>query len=113
MNAENAPSDTESKEDSNGATVSCGKNLTTEENVRKVKVGNDELSLEENWLNNVVSGDDPDGESFEALFSKFASMKERAEGLTGDSRKKYAEEVAIAFWKAMGGDEDEIEGLDD
>jgi len=29
------------------------------------------------------------------------------------NEKKYAEKVAIAFWRAMGGDEDEIDGLDD
>ncbi|XP_042911618.1 alpha- and gamma-adaptin-binding protein p34 isoform X2 [Parasteatoda tepidariorum] len=79
----------------------------------KVKVENDDLDLDEQLLSDVLSGEDPGGESFEALFDKFASMKDRAAGLNGEDRKKYAEKVAIAFWRAMGGDEDEIEGLDD
>ncbi|XP_055936325.1 alpha- and gamma-adaptin-binding protein p34-like isoform X1 [Argiope bruennichi] len=79
---------------------------------KTLKVEDLELDLEEKWLD-VLRGEDPGGESFEALFAKFASMKERASGLTGDDRKKYAEKVAIAFWRATGGNEDEIEGLDD
>ncbi|GFS84159.1 alpha- and gamma-adaptin-binding protein p34 [Nephila pilipes] len=73
----------------------------------------EELDLEEELLNKVLKGEDPGGESFDALFSRFASMKEKASGLTGEDRKKYAEKVAVAFWRAMGGDEDEIEGLND
>ncbi|KAK3097520.1 hypothetical protein FSP39_010401 [Pinctada imbricata] len=61
----------------------------------------------------VCSGDDEEAESFEQLFSKFRLMKEKAESLPPDQRKKYAEHVALSFWKAMGGDEDEIEGLSD
>ena len=34
-----------------------------------------EVLLEEQWLQKVLEQDDPGGESFEALFSKFASMK--------------------------------------
>ncbi|GBL93471.1 hypothetical protein AVEN_59673-1 [Araneus ventricosus] len=83
-----------------------------EDGCKTIKVEGQELDLEEKWLNDVLSGEDPGGESFEALFAKFASMKDRASGLNGDERKKYAEKVAIAFWRAMGGDEDEIEGLD-
>ena len=28
-------------------------------------------------------------------------------------RKVFAEQVTMAFWRAIGGDEDELEGLDD
>ena len=31
--------------------------------------------------------------------------------MTGDDRKKYAEQVAVAFWRALGGDEEEVDGL--
>lgn len=80
---------------------------------KTVNVDGEELNLEEQLLNNVLNGEDPGGESFEALFSKFASMKEKAASLNNEEKKKYAEKVAVAFWRAMGGDEDEIEGLDD
>ncbi|GFY46546.1 alpha- and gamma-adaptin-binding protein p34 [Trichonephila inaurata madagascariensis] len=84
-----------------------------EKGCKTMNVDGEELGLEEHLLNNVLNGEDPGGESFEALFSKFASMKEKAAGLNNEEKKKYAEKVAIAFWRAMGGDEDEIEGLDD
>ena len=40
-------------------------------------------------------------------------VSERADDLPLDQRKAYAEQVALQFWKAIGGDEDEIAGLDD
>ena len=60
-----------------------------------------------------LTNDDPSDESFEALFSRMRDMKEKAESLPEEERKAYAEKVAISFWKAIGGDEDEIEGLSD
>ena len=55
---------------------------------------------------------DLDGEpSFDKLFSQMKLMKDKAESLPHSERKAYAEQVAVAFWKAMGGDDDEIEGL--
>ena len=30
-----------------------------------------------------------------------------------EDRKVFAEQVTMAFWRAIGGDEDELEGLDD
>lgn len=54
-----------------------------------------------------------DGEdaSFEELFAKFKDMKVQADKLSGEERKKFAEKVAIQFWRAFGGEEDEICGL--
>ncbi|XP_033121837.1 alpha- and gamma-adaptin-binding protein p34-like [Anneissia japonica] len=60
-----------------------------------------------------LGNEDPGDESFEHLFARMASMKEKANSLPPGERKKYAEQVAIAFWKAIGGDEDEINGLSD
>jgi len=51
--------------------------------------------------------------SFEKLFANFQEMKVRAENLPSEERKKYAEQVTLAFWKAMGGDEEETVGLSD
>ncbi|XP_008570726.1 PREDICTED: alpha- and gamma-adaptin-binding protein p34 [Galeopterus variegatus] len=52
-----------------------------------------------------------DLENFERLFSKLKEMKERAAPLPHEKRKLQAEQVAKAFWMAIGGDRDEIEGL--
>ena len=38
---------------------------------------------------------------------------ERAASLPEEDRRQYAEKVAIAFWRAMGGDEAEVDGLDE
>jgi len=59
-----------------------------------------------------ILGDD-DGENlpFECMFEKLRRMKELAKDMPVDQRKIYAEKVAVAFWKALGGDEEEIDGL--
>jgi len=61
------------------------------------------------------AGGDPDcGDvSFEELFGKFAEMKETAASLPPDQRKAYAEKMTMAFWRAIGGDENEIAGIGD
>ncbi|XP_052701441.1 alpha- and gamma-adaptin-binding protein p34-like [Crassostrea angulata] len=65
------------------------------------------------FMQSLCSEEDEEEESFEQLFSKFRLMKEKAESLPQDQKKKYAEKVTIAFWKAIGGDEDEIGDLSD
>lgn len=55
---------------------------------------------------------DPGGESFEELFAKFADMKAHAQQLPQEQRKEYAEKVVMAFWDAIGGDEEEVKDLD-
>ncbi|XP_037358674.1 alpha- and gamma-adaptin-binding protein p34 [Talpa occidentalis] len=52
-----------------------------------------------------------DLENFERLFSKLKEMKDKAATLPHEQRKVHAEKVAKAFWMAIGGDRDEIEGL--
>ncbi|RMB94215.1 hypothetical protein DUI87_29021 [Hirundo rustica rustica] len=54
---------------------------------------------------------DGDLENFERLFSKLKEMKDKAATLPHQQRKLHAEKVAKAFWMAIGGDRDEIEGL--
>jgi len=50
---------------------------------------------------------------FSSLFDQLQSMKERVQGLPSDQRKACAEQVVMAFWRAIGGDEDEFEGLNE
>jgi len=40
-------------------------------------------------------------------------FEESADGLSGEDRKKYAEQVTLQFWQAVGGNPDEIDGLSD
>ncbi|KAL3866787.1 hypothetical protein ACJMK2_044056 [Sinanodonta woodiana] len=87
------------------------KNISKE---KKNEVNLDLLHASEDLqLFEALGTEDPGGESFEKLFERFGLMNEKAQSLPYQERKKYAEKVAIAFWRAMGGDEDEVEGLSD
>uniref|UniRef100_A0A8C9WRU1 Alpha and gamma adaptin binding protein n=1 Tax=Sander lucioperca TaxID=283035 RepID=A0A8C9WRU1_SANLU len=67
-----------------------------------------DLDIQE--LANLTAGD-ADVDNFERLFTKLKEMKDKASSLPHDQRKVHAEKVAKAFWMAIGGDEDEIDGL--
>ncbi|KAM9376579.1 alpha- and gamma-adaptin-binding protein p34 isoform 2-T2 [Pholidichthys leucotaenia] len=54
---------------------------------------------------------DADVDNFERLFTKLKEMKDKASSMPHEQRKVHAEKVAKAFWMAIGGDEDEIDGL--
>ncbi|XP_017321500.3 alpha- and gamma-adaptin-binding protein p34 isoform X1 [Ictalurus punctatus] len=61
-------------------------------------------------LANLTAGD-ADVDNFERLFTKLKEMKDKASSLPHEQRKVHAEKVAKAFWMAIGGDQDEIDGL--
>ncbi|XP_029009790.1 alpha- and gamma-adaptin-binding protein p34 [Betta splendens] len=61
-------------------------------------------------LANLTAGD-ADADNFERLFTKLKEMKDKASSLPHEQRKLHAEKVAKAFWTAIGGDDDEIDGL--
>lgn len=65
--------------------------------------------LDPSVLQGCMSGEDG---SFENLFSSFEHLKKTAASLPPTQRRDYAEKVAVAFWRAMGGDEEEVDGLD-
>ena len=56
--------------------------------------------------------DDEDKDiDFEDLFSQLSKMKDISKNLPESERKAYAEKVAVAFYKSMGGsDSEEAEG---
>ena len=58
-------------------------------------------------------GDSGGVAGFSSLFEQLHNMKERVQGLPSDQRKACAEQVVMAFWRAIGGDEDELEGLNE
>lgn len=49
----------------------------------------------------------------EELISNLHDMKKKAEEMSFEERKKYAEQVVLNFWKSIGGDPAEIGDLDD
>lgn len=98
--------DSSQKSSKNGASESEGSLGATGEKPAAFPLPTDDLEL----LNSLAS-DGTENESFEELFQKLAAMKERASSLPANERKEYAEKVAMAFWRAMGGSEDEIAGL--
>lgn len=67
-----------------------------------------DLDIQE--LANLTAGD-ADVDNFERLFTKLKEMKDKASSLPHEQRKVHAEKVAKAFWMAIGGDVDEIDGL--
>lgn len=58
-----------------------------------------------------LTAGDADVDNFERLFTKLKEMKDKASSLPHEQRKVHAEKVAKAFWMAIGGDDDEIDGL--
>ncbi|CAB3982511.1 Hypothetical predicted protein [Paramuricea clavata] len=90
---------------SNEDTKAFSENKTAEEIVSQNETFHD-------MFDGIMDEADMDSEpSFDKLFSQMKLMKEKAESLPHSERKAYAEQVAVAFWNAIGGDEDEIEGL--
>lgn len=58
-----------------------------------------------------LTAGDADVDNFERLFTKLKEMKDKASTMPHEQRKVHAEKVAKAFWMAIGGDQDEIDGL--
>lgn len=90
-----------------------GKTNDITDNNKKTKTDRiDDLILQDDDMAvfDAVGNDDPGG-SFETLFAKFSFMKEKADTLPPEQRKAYAEKVAVSFWKALGGDDDD-DGID-
>uniref|UniRef100_A0A0A9WW96 Alpha-and gamma-adaptin-binding protein p34 n=1 Tax=Lygus hesperus TaxID=30085 RepID=A0A0A9WW96_LYGHE len=56
--------------------------------------------------NNKAKEDDLD--DFSTLFEQLATMKEQAAGLPPEERKNFAEQVVLAYWRSIGGDEEEL-----
>ncbi|GAB6028358.1 hypothetical protein CHUAL_002526 [Chamberlinius hualienensis] len=89
-----------------------GGSVCTDDSKSDDKERADEAVKEEDITAILNHLDVDDTQSFESLFERFQIMKERAKNLPLEERQDYAEQVAVAFWKAIGGDEEEIAGLD-
>ncbi|XP_026471352.1 alpha- and gamma-adaptin-binding protein p34-like [Ctenocephalides felis] len=63
------------------------------------------------WVNATMKGDpntEDTSDDFSELFSQLLSMKESVRSLPLNERKAHAEQVVAAFWRAIGGDEEEL-----
>ncbi|CAG9819464.1 unnamed protein product [Phaedon cochleariae] len=59
-----------------------------------------------------LQGEDPfpveDLDEFAKLFAQIHTIKDSLGGMATSERKQYAEQMVTAFWKAIGGDEEEL-----
>lgn len=85
--------------------ASTAKDATSDERLKEI--------FENFNLTNDEGGIDDEEESFDQLFNKMAHLKNQSQNLPFEERRAFAEKVTMAFWRAIGGDEDELEGLDD
>ncbi|KAI4463891.1 alpha- and gamma-adaptin-binding protein p34 [Holotrichia oblita] len=87
------------------------KELDTAGNSKISSIGhhnNEEASLND-LIDEVLLDEGMD--EFTELFGQLHMMKQSVQSLSGAERKQRAEEMVTAFWKAIGGDEDEIQDL--
>lgn len=81
--------------------------LGDEKNETKTPAHEHEESISEslNQMNfSSLQSDDDEEINFEDLFSQFHKMKEMSKTLPESERKAYAEKVALAFYKSIGGE---------
>lgn len=69
----------------------------------------EDTSTMKNMLNDVFLEDDQ--AEFTELFQQLSMMKESVQSMPVRERRQCAEQVVTAFWRAIGGDEDEIADL--
>nr|XP_056721851.1 alpha- and gamma-adaptin-binding protein p34 [Euleptes europaea] len=105
-----APEPNPSPGESAESSVDTGRDATDANGWQVDTVADPLLDLDIQELASLTTGEG-DLENFERLFSKLKEMKEKAATLPREQRKLHAEKVAKAFWMAIGGDRDEIEGL--
>ncbi len=85
-------------------------------NIDKTKNKTDKTT--ENQTEKTNKDADPDDNNkdafnFEDLLMNLTDYKSKAAELEFDDRKKFAEDIVLKFWNAIGGDKEEIEGLAD
>jgi hypothetical protein len=77
------------------------------------KLGSERNQIIDGLIEGLDQADEGGEETFEKLFEKLQFMKESAGSMSAEQRRKYAEQVTLQFWQAIGGDDDEINGLSD
>ena len=70
----------------------------------------DEINSSDEEFGEFMGGSGAEGgeADFESLFANLASLKEKAEGMSDGERKLFAENVAVSFFTAMGGNKDDL-----
>ncbi|XP_075215786.1 alpha- and gamma-adaptin-binding protein p34-like [Lycorma delicatula] len=97
-----------------GLTCSDDNNLSEELEDLHLGTGLDQANIEGKIEELFGGGDLSEGDmDFSTLFGQLQEMKERVSSLSNDQRKACAEQVVLAFWKAIGGDNEEIDMPED
>lgn len=55
-----------------------------------------------------ASNEEKLADDFESLLTNLSEMRNKAASMSEEERKKYAEDVVKKFWKAIGGDEEDL-----
>lgn len=88
-------------------------NLSEELEDLHLEHGLDQANIE-GKIEELFGGNLSDGDmDFSSLFGQLQEMKERVSSMSSDQRKACAEQVVLAFWKAIGGDSEEIDMPED
>lgn len=74
--------------------------------LKKMKAKKDNINDESDKNRDSVGGD------FEELMSKLSTFKQTSDALPQNERHAFAEQIALNFYSAMGGDEEESDSLD-
>ncbi|GLH07862.1 Alpha-and gamma-adaptin-binding protein p34 [Gryllus bimaculatus] len=99
-------------EDSNKVEVArLGQDL---QGIRLEPIDNDQRRTMEERIDELL-GDSGSVAGFSSLFEQLYNMKQQVQGLPSEQRKACAEQVVMAFWRAISGDDDddELAGLSD
>ena len=73
---------------------------------KESEVKQDNLDDEADKNRDSVGGD------FEELMSKLSSFKQTSDALPQNERYAFAEQIALSFYSAMGGEEEELDSLE-
>jgi len=99
MNKSSAPADINHSNDGNHSNHSNG----TPDEFGEYVSGTNTLAD----FQSLMEGEELEGD-FENMFSNMMKMKEVAGQLPDTERKMFAEQVAMSFWRALGGSDDEL-----
>ncbi|GJQ77268.1 hypothetical protein Trydic_g20693 [Trypoxylus dichotomus] len=78
-------------------------------NIEKLNLHQTEAENLDKFLDKMLLEEGVD--EFTELFGQLHMMKQSIQSLSGPERKQCAEQMVTAFWKAIGGDDDELQDL--
>lgn len=83
-------------------------NLIMKSKEQEINKPEDESASIDDMMNNIFENEEAD---FNELFQQLHMMRESVQSMPVRERRQCAEQVVTAFWRAIGGDEEEINDL--